>query len=434
MFWHHGKTKFYDAPDFLEWCYKQANRYFPNNQIAVNESTEEVWGQVCRPNAMYYSYVENLILKGAKIDAIGMQFHAFGGVEKADMIFNPVRAFDIFDMYSRFGLPIHLSEVSIPSYGNDEEGEETQKELCRRMFSLWFSRKNIEAIIWWNFVDGTAYGDENKYHAGLLRNDMSEKPAFKAIKELIGKEWHTELCGETDSDGKISFCGFYGDYDVTVTDGIVTGDNLPVWTVEPTSNGVALSAGGSYLGYTSGTNFASATSAYEWGVAPGSNGGFVFDSTSTNRGIYYQLSGNRFGAYSTTNASNSGYVSELLVFKYAERTDEPSEPAVQDYYLVGYINGADYGCEADWENLGRYKFVGGKLTATFETDSYVFIKTGDNANWYLFESFCQDTTGTLIKDKSEKMFVPRGVELTFTLVENADGTLTRSYARPNSRT
>ncbi len=103
-------------------------------------------------------------------------------------------------------------------------------------------------------------------------------------------------------------------------------------------------------------------------------------------------------------------------------------PVVQDYYLVGYINDANYGCEEDWENLGVYKFVDGKLTATFASKSYVFVKTGDNANWYLAETYCEDTTVTLVKDAGEKMMVPANVELTFTLVVNADGTLTLSYA------
>ena len=59
------------------------------------------------------------------------------------------------------------------------------------------------------------------------------------------------------------------------------------------------------------------------------------------------------------------------------------DPAAADYYLVGYINGANYGWEEDGANLGQYKFADGKLTATFTSDSYVFVKTGDNANWYL---------------------------------------------------
>jgi hypothetical protein len=55
------------------------------------------------------------------------------------------------------------------------------------------------------------------------------------------------------------------------------------------------------------------------------------------------------------------------------------------------------------------------------------VKTGDNANWYLAESYCTDTSVTLVKNASEKLFVPGNVEITFTLTVNADGTLTLSY-------
>ncbi|MBE6924849.1 MAG: hypothetical protein E7466_06410, partial [Ruminococcaceae bacterium] len=110
---------------------------------------------------------------------------------------------------------------------------------------------------------------------------------------------------------------------------------------------------------------------------------------------------------------------------------ESTEPVANDYYLIGYINGANYGCEEDYENMGQYKFVDGTLVATFDTDSYVFIKTGDNANWYMSQSYVTDTTGTFYNTStgtSEKMLVPGGVELTFTLTVNDDGSLTLSYA------
>ncbi len=107
-------------------------------------------------------------------------------------------------------------------------------------------------------------------------------------------------------------------------------------------------------------------------------------------------------------------------------TDDPN-PAPTDYYLIGYLNGANYGCEEDWENLGEYKFVDGKLSTSFSKDSYVFIKTGDNAHWFLSETYCEDTTVTLKENLTEKMFVPGGVELNFTLTVNEDGSLTLSY-------
>ena len=102
-------------------------------------------------------------------------------------------------------------------------------------------------------------------------------------------------------------------------------------------------------------------------------------------------------------------------------------PGSTNYYLVGWINDADYGCESDWENMGTYKFVNGQLTAKFNSDSYIFVKTEGNGRWLLSDAYCTDTTCTFFEDTSEKMFVPGGVELDFTLVENEDGTLTLSY-------
>ena len=101
--------------------------------------------------------------------------------------------------------------------------------------------------------------------------------------------------------------------------------------------------------------------------------------------------------------------------------------SADDYYLVGYINGANHGCEEDHANLGDYQFTDGKLTATFTQDSYVFLKTGDNSKWLLADSYCTDTTCTFAEEQGEKMLVPGGVELLFTLTENADGSVTVSY-------
>lgn len=116
-----------------------------------------------------------------------------------------------------------------------------------------------------------------------------------------------------------------------------------------------------------------------------------------------------------------------------EGGDDPIDtPTGAVYYLIGYINGADYGCEADAANMGDYKFVDGTLTATFEADSYVFVKTEGNIDWFMSDGFAGESPATLINTKNtltdyNKLFVPGGVEVTFTLVENGDGSLTLSY-------
>lgn len=107
--------------------------------------------------------------------------------------------------------------------------------------------------------------------------------------------------------------------------------------------------------------------------------------------------------------------------------------SASDYYLVGTINGANYGCDEDYANLGKYKFVDGKLTATFTEKSYVFVKTGDNNNWYMSETYvdaAESATATLKSANEsikEKLGVPGNVEVHFTLTVNGDGTLTLAY-------
>ena len=108
------------------------------------------------------------------------------------------------------------------------------------------------------------------------------------------------------------------------------------------------------------------------------------------------------------------------------------EKPVMDYYLFGYINGVNYGCEDDYLNLGDYKFVDGKVVVRFTKDSYVAVKSSDNAHWYMTEGWQgQVTAATLYNNKklsqADKLFVPAGKLVTFTLVDNGDDTYLLSY-------
>lgn len=108
--------------------------------------------------------------------------------------------------------------------------------------------------------------------------------------------------------------------------------------------------------------------------------------------------------------------------------------AVTDYYLFGFINGSDYACEGDYANTGIYRFVNGRLVATFASDSYVGIKTGDNTKWYMTSGWLGTNVSsatlydTSVLNNSDKLYVPGGVQVTFDLTVNADGTLTLRYS------
>lgn len=229
MEWDEGKTVLYNQPDYIEWCFKTAETYFPANQLVVNEWTGLPWGDRCRTSDKYYSYIEANLLKGARIDAIGMQFHMFYSKEEeyrqTRPYYDPGKLYAHMDLYSNFAKPLQVTEVTIPAYSNDPEDEAIQAELIEYLYSVWFSHPNMEQIIYWNLVDGYAafakQGDmtqgENYYYGGLLRFDMTPKPAYYTIKNLIEKKWYTEETIITDESGTAGFRGFYGMYELELT-------------------------------------------------------------------------------------------------------------------------------------------------------------------------------------------------------------------------
>ena len=229
MEWDEGKTVLYNQPDYIEWCFKTAETYFPANQLVVNVWTGLPWGDRCRTSDKYYSYIEANLLKGARIDAIGMQFHMFYSKEEeyrqTRPYYDPGKLYAHLDLYSNFAKPLPVTEVTIPAYSKDPEDEAIQAELIEYLYSVWFSHPNMEQIIYWNLVDGYAafakQGDmtqgENYYYGGLLRFDMTPKPAYYTIKNLIEKKWHTEETIITDESGTAGFRGFYGMYELELT-------------------------------------------------------------------------------------------------------------------------------------------------------------------------------------------------------------------------
>ena len=225
MFWEKSTTDFYFSPDYIDFCYALADKYFPNNKLCINEWSC-VWDDVGAPWDIYRLLIENALLKGNRIDAIGIQFHMFFRQEKyfasTRKAYDLKHLFKILDNYASFQKPIQITEITIPSYSNDIENEELQAEIIGKLYSLWFSYPSIEQIIYWNLVDGYAgppgkmNEGENYYYGGLLRYDLSEKPAYRRLSHLIHDVWTTNEQIVADDNGIAKFRGFYGEYEITI--------------------------------------------------------------------------------------------------------------------------------------------------------------------------------------------------------------------------
>ncbi|MDP2060218.1 MAG: endo-1,4-beta-xylanase [Flavobacteriaceae bacterium] len=215
--------------DFTFKSFKESERLFPGSNVFTLNFTTGIWHRSDkREYSSDYLLTENLLLRDAKVDAIGMQFHNFNEDEywrilKGD-VFSPASLFKTLDLYSDFNLPIHITEITISALS--ESGPEYQAVMTENFYKLWFSHSKVEAIIWWNLVDGTAapgvtrpdgtvVQGEDKWKGGLLNRDFSKKPAFEVLDRLINKEWKTNLTLKSENSS-VKYSGFYGTYKLVI--------------------------------------------------------------------------------------------------------------------------------------------------------------------------------------------------------------------------
>ena len=193
----------------LDWAYGKN----PDGMLVVNDFNI---------SAAFEKLIEELLEKKRPITAIGIQSHMHGGRWPL------TKAWQVCETYGRFGLPIHFTELTVLSgrrksreagrargagWDSTPEGEKMQGDYVPKFYTVLFSHPAMEAITWWDFSDDGAW---QRAPAGLVRKDMSPKPAYDNLMALVKGKWWTKTKCETDSAGKAKFHGFYGKYRVTV--------------------------------------------------------------------------------------------------------------------------------------------------------------------------------------------------------------------------
>lgn len=200
--------------DYTYQAFKTANRVFPKNvQMNINDYAN---------NANYANQTKDLLDHGCRIEIMGSQMHLFKPQHCLDIadgkpIETPQKIWSEMETISKAGLPIHLSEITITSPGDDARGREIQAIIARNLYRLWFSIKPMMGITWWNVVDDCGAPGEPTI-SGLFTRNMEPKPSFYALNKLINNEWKTQMIVKTDKDGNVKFRGFKGSYNVSWKD------------------------------------------------------------------------------------------------------------------------------------------------------------------------------------------------------------------------
>ncbi len=146
-------------------------------------------------------------------DVIGIQSHMHGGYWGAE------RVWQVCERFARFAKPLHFTETTVVSgpkspqgWLTTPEGEKRQAEQATQFYSVLFSHPAVEAITWWDFTDQGAW---QAAPAGLVRADMSPKPVYERLYDLIKGKWWTQAEVAAEK-GEAGFRGFFGQYKVAV--------------------------------------------------------------------------------------------------------------------------------------------------------------------------------------------------------------------------
>lgn len=210
-----------DGPfDYVRWAFRQARPLFAGKKAKLcrNEGSEVNAGMAAD---RYFEQNRQLIEEGIPMDAIGYQFHLFNHSGKTQLhlrgdYLTPESIYETYKKASTLGKDLYISEITVPTVYEDlsyEEGCEVQAQITELLYRLWFSVPKMKGIVWWNFRDGPAWKSEGNALGGLVREDMTPKPVYERLENLILKEWRTEGDFEA-ADGKVTFRGFPGTYQV----------------------------------------------------------------------------------------------------------------------------------------------------------------------------------------------------------------------------
>jgi endo-1,4-beta-xylanase len=156
-------------------------------------------------------------------DVVGIQSHMHQGTWPL------ARVWETCETFARFGRPIHFTEVTVVSaetrtginyrgrpatdWATTPAGEAQQAVYVAEFYTLLFSHPSVRAITWWDLSDEGAWLGAP---AGLLRRDMTTKPAYERLLKLVRGKWWTRASGRTNGAGEFETRAFLGSYRITV--------------------------------------------------------------------------------------------------------------------------------------------------------------------------------------------------------------------------
>jgi endo-1,4-beta-xylanase len=159
--------------DWIVWSFRKARELFPNAKLHIND-----YGIISDPNkARRYVQIVKILQKENLIDGIGIQCHEFN-VNWASV--STMRT--VLDILASTGLPIYVTELDIS--GIPEGNEESQYQLYREKFPVFWEHESVAGVTLWGYVTGSTW----KNGTGIVESNGTERKAMKWLRTYMASD------------------------------------------------------------------------------------------------------------------------------------------------------------------------------------------------------------------------------------------------------
>jgi endo-1,4-beta-xylanase len=179
------------------WMFQRAHELDPNCLLFVNEYNVVDGGSNYNGCVQL---VQWLLANNAPVQAIGTQSHVGSGFNRLDIISR-------FNGLAAFGLPIWCTEFDV-----DEKDVSKRATELEDFYRIAFSQPAVKGIMMWGFWQSSMW----RSNAWIVDTNWTVNAAGRKYEDLI-KEWTTNTEGTTDANGVMTFRGFHGAYQITIT-------------------------------------------------------------------------------------------------------------------------------------------------------------------------------------------------------------------------
>lgn len=194
--------------------FRAARTADPTARLYYNDFTPLTDGAYDRAGyAHYRALVARLQNGGAPLDGLGVQAYFFKRLAPPEQVLKTL------DQLAASGLTIQINEFALCF-----KNEPLQAAYTRDFLTAMFSHPSVTGLLHWGFWEKRIFCPS----AALFREDWSLTPHGRAWRDLVYREWWTDVRGVTDPAGRYAVRAFRGSHQVEVQ----VGDRVKVVEVE----------------------------------------------------------------------------------------------------------------------------------------------------------------------------------------------------------